>query len=50
MECLRNGLVMPSAGLYGNVLRMLVTLAITDDQLNEGLDVLDSAFAKVVKK
>lgn len=46
-ECLRNGLIMPSAGLYGNVLRMLVTLAITDEQLNEGLDVLDAALAKV---
>jgi 4-aminobutyrate aminotransferase/(S)-3-amino-2-methylpropionate transaminase len=48
-ECLRNGLIMPSAGLYGNVLRMLVTAAITDDQLNEGLDVLDAALAKVTK-
>ncbi|HCP32105.1 TPA: 4-aminobutyrate--2-oxoglutarate transaminase [Candidatus Acetothermia bacterium] len=46
-ECLRNGLIMPSAGLYGNVLRMLVTLAITDEQLNEGLDVLDASLAKV---
>jgi len=48
-ECLRNGLIMPSAGIYGNVLRMLVTLAITDDQLNEGLDVLDAALAKVTQ-
>jgi 4-aminobutyrate aminotransferase/(S)-3-amino-2-methylpropionate transaminase len=50
VECLKNGLVMPSAGLYGNVLRMLVALAITDDQLNEGLDVLDRAIGKVAKK
>jgi 4-aminobutyrate aminotransferase/(S)-3-amino-2-methylpropionate transaminase len=46
-ECLRNGLIMPSAGLYGNVLRMLVTLVITDDQLNEGLDILDAALTQV---
>ena len=45
-ECLRNGLIMPSAGLYGNVLRMLVTLVITDDQLNEGLDILDAALTQ----
>lgn len=48
-ECLRNGLIMPSAGIYGNVLRMLVTLVITDDQLNEGLDVLDTALANVTQ-
>jgi 4-aminobutyrate aminotransferase/(S)-3-amino-2-methylpropionate transaminase len=46
-NCLQNGLVMPSAGIYGNVLRMLVSLAITDDQLHEGLDVLDGAIAGV---
>jgi len=46
-DCLQNGLIMPSAGIYGNILRMLVTLAITDDQLQEGLDVLSAAIAKV---
>ncbi len=44
-ECLRNGLVIPSAGIYGNVIRMLVSAAITDEQLNEGLDVLDAAIS-----
>jgi len=48
-ECLRNGLIIPSAGIYGNVLRMLVAATITDDQLNEGLDVLDAAIAKVTQ-
>jgi len=46
-ECLRNGLLIPSAGLYGNVLRMLVSLTITDEQLNEGLDILANAIQKV---
>ena len=46
-ECLRNGVIIPSAGIYGNVLRMLVAAVITDDQLNEGLDVLDAAIATV---
>lgn len=48
-ESLRNGLLVPSAGLHGNVLRMLVTLAITDEQLNEGLDVLEDAIRQVSK-
>jgi len=48
-ECLKNGLVMPSAGIYGNVLRVLVALVITDEQLNEGLDVLEAAVGKVAK-
>jgi 4-aminobutyrate aminotransferase/(S)-3-amino-2-methylpropionate transaminase len=39
--------IIPSAGIYGNVLRMLVAAVITDDQLNEGLDVLDAAVGKV---
>jgi len=46
-ECLRNGVIIPSAGIYGNVLRMLVAAVITDDQLNEGLDVLDAAIATI---
>lgn len=46
-ECLRNGVIIPSAGIYGNVLRMLVAAVITDDQLNEGLDVLDAAITAV---
>lgn len=46
-ECLRNGVIIPSAGIYGNVLRMLVAAVITDDQLDEGLDVLDTAIATV---
>ncbi len=46
-ECLRNGVIIPSAGIYGNVLRLLLPLVITDEQLNEGLDVLEVAVGKV---
>lgn len=46
-ECLCNGVIIPSAGVYGNVLRLLLPLVITDEQLNEGLDVLDAAIGKV---
>ena len=45
--CLENGLLIPSAGIYGNVLRMLVALVITDEQLEEGLDVLEDAVRSV---
>jgi 4-aminobutyrate aminotransferase/(S)-3-amino-2-methylpropionate transaminase len=32
-----------SAGLYGNVIRLLTPLVITDEQFQEGLDVLEKA-------
>lgn len=37
------GLLLLRAGLYGNVIRTLVPLTITDDQLHAGLDILDGA-------
>jgi len=46
-ECLRNGVFVPTAGINKNLLRMLVSLEITDEQLDEGLDVLERAIAKV---
>ena len=36
----RRGLLLLSAGLYGNVIRTLMPLSITDAELDEGLDVL----------
>ena len=44
----RNGVVMLTAGTYGNVIRFLPPLVITDELLNEGLDVLEEAFAASV--
>ena len=43
--CHREGLVTLTAGTYGNVLRFLPPLVIGDALLNEGLDILDAAFA-----
>jgi 4-aminobutyrate aminotransferase/(S)-3-amino-2-methylpropionate transaminase len=43
--CHREGLVALTAGTYGNVLRFLPPLVIGDDLLQEGLDILDAAFA-----
>jgi 4-aminobutyrate aminotransferase/(S)-3-amino-2-methylpropionate transaminase len=39
------GLLLLSAGLYGNVIRTLMPLTMTDTELDEGLDVLESCFA-----
>jgi 4-aminobutyrate aminotransferase/(S)-3-amino-2-methylpropionate transaminase len=46
-ECMKNGVAIASAGVYGNVIRFLNSLVITDEQLEEGFDVLDRAIAKV---
>jgi len=40
--CYEHGLVVLSTGTYGNVIRVLVPLVITDEQFEEGLDVLES--------
>jgi 4-aminobutyrate aminotransferase/(S)-3-amino-2-methylpropionate transaminase len=43
----QRGLVVIRAGMYDNVIRVLVPLSVTDEQLREGLDILDEAFAVV---
>jgi 4-aminobutyrate aminotransferase / (S)-3-amino-2-methylpropionate transaminase / 5-aminovalerate transaminase len=45
--CYEHGLITVTAGTYGNVVRLLVPLVITDEQMDEGLDVLESALASV---
>lgn len=44
-HCHARGLVLLSAGTYGNVIRMLPPLVIGDDLLTEGLDILEEALA-----
>ena len=44
-HCHARGLVLLSAGTYGNVIRMLPPLVIGDDLLHEGLDLLEEALA-----
>ncbi|MCL2455187.1 MAG: 4-aminobutyrate--2-oxoglutarate transaminase [Micrococcales bacterium] len=41
--CLANGVITLTAGSWGNIIRLLPPLVITDDQLDEALDVLVSA-------
>lgn len=45
--CYERGLVLLSAGSYGNVLRILSPLVITDEQFEEGLSVIETAMASV---
>jgi 4-aminobutyrate aminotransferase/(S)-3-amino-2-methylpropionate transaminase len=48
--CYEHGLITLSAGSYGNVIRVLVPLIATDEQMNEGLDVLEAALQVVCEK
>ncbi len=46
--CYEHGLVLITAGTFGNVLRILVPLVVTDEQFEEGLGVIEAALATVV--
>ncbi|WP_432123373.1 4-aminobutyrate--2-oxoglutarate transaminase [Streptomyces sp. S1] len=45
--CHAEGLLVLTCGTYGNVLRFLPPLVIGEDLLNEGLDILENAFAGI---
>ncbi|MGM7634114.1 4-aminobutyrate--2-oxoglutarate transaminase [Bacillus sp. Hm123] len=47
-EANNRGLLIISAGAYGNVLRFLMPLVITDEQVAEGLEILEEAFEAAV--
>ena len=42
--CHQNGVIVLTAGTYGNVIRFLPPLTISDALLNEGLDVVAAGF------
>ncbi|WP_423407121.1 4-aminobutyrate--2-oxoglutarate transaminase [Heyndrickxia sp. MSNUG] len=46
----QQGLILMSAGLYGNVIRLLAPLVITDEQIKEGFDVLEAAIIDCCKQ
>ncbi len=48
-ECARHGLIIENAGRYGQVIRFLAPLVITDEQLNCGLDILEKAIETCLK-
>lgn len=45
--CYEHGLIMITAGTFNNVIRILVPLVVTDEQLQEGFDVIGAALASV---
>lgn len=49
-EANRNGVLLIGAGVYSNVIRLLMPLVITDDQLEEGLIILESCIQKCIEK
>jgi 4-aminobutyrate aminotransferase/(S)-3-amino-2-methylpropionate transaminase len=48
--CYEHGLITITAGSYNNVMRILVPFAITDEQFDEGLGVLEAAIASVADR
>ena len=46
-HCLREGVIVLTCGTYGNVVRLLPPLVITDELLADGLDVLEQAIRTV---
>ncbi len=48
-EAAQNGLLIESAGTYGNVIRFLSPLVVTDEQLDAGLAIYEAALKKHMK-
>ena len=48
--CYEHGLVILNAGSYGNVIRLLMPLVVTDAQMEEAMDVLEAALANAAEK
>jgi len=46
--CYEHGLILVTAGTYGNVVRILMPLVVTDDQMNEALEIMEAALTAVV--
>jgi len=47
--CYRQGLILIACGTHGNVIRTLMPLVITDEQLERGLTILEEGLAEVCK-
>jgi len=46
-EAYKQGLILLSAGLYSNVVRLLVPLVISEEQLQAGLDIIENSLSKI---
>ncbi|PEL13269.1 4-aminobutyrate--2-oxoglutarate transaminase [Bacillus sp. AFS017336] len=49
-RCCENGVIILSAGVHSNVLRFLTPLTISDDELEEGLDIIKQSIHQVVSQ
>ena len=45
--CYEHGVIVLTAGTYGNVVRLLMPLCISDEQLAEGLDVMEAGLKTI---
>jgi 4-aminobutyrate aminotransferase / (S)-3-amino-2-methylpropionate transaminase / 5-aminovalerate transaminase len=48
--CYKHGLILITAGTFNNVVRILVPLVVTDEQLDEGLNVIEAALSSVAEQ
>ena len=48
--CYEHGVITITAGTYGNVIRLLMPLIISNEQIDEGLDVVEAALASVCER
>lgn len=49
-DAVAHGIILIRAGLYSNCIRLLPPIVMTDEQLNEGMQVLEDAIARAHKK
>jgi 4-aminobutyrate aminotransferase / (S)-3-amino-2-methylpropionate transaminase / 5-aminovalerate transaminase len=48
--CYEHGLITITAGTYNNIMRILVPLVVTDEQLDEGFGIIEAALAAVAER
>src|SRR4029077_16409282 len=48
--CYEHGLITITAGTFNNVIRILVPLVVSDEQLDEGLNIIEAALASVAEE
>ena len=46
-KALENGLILLSCGIFGNVIRVLVPLTVSEDVLDEGLDIIETSLTEL---
>ncbi len=49
-EAAKKGLLILNCGVYGNVLRIMVPLTVSDGTLNEGIDIIESILTEIASK